>query len=187
PSPRPVPSGRAPRAYLPSRGGEICACGFLSSTPFSFGTPAGAPRFPHGLDREDDLAELLARLEPLVGGADLLPRQYRLDDRQRAAAGHELVGASEILAGAHRGTEDRELLPPDPMQRRGRVRAGRRAADGDPTSRSRNLERGRPRRLADVLNHDVDAVALGRLLHRRLHVAGRVVHARVGAELARTL
>src|SRR5262245_20761396 len=149
-------SGRAPRAYPPSRAGEICACGFLSSTPFNFGTPAGAPWFPHGLDREDDLAELLARLEPLVGGADLIQRQYRVDDRQRAAARHELVGPREVLAGAHRRTEDRELLPPDPVQRRGRVRSGRRAADGDPTSRSRNLERGRPRRLADVLDHDVD-------------------------------
>ena len=36
----------------------------------------------------------------------------------------------------------------------------------------------RPGRLADVLDDDVRAVAPGRLLHRRLHVAGRVVDRR---------
>jgi hypothetical protein len=38
------------------------------------------------------------------------------------------------------------------------------------------LQRGLPRRFADVLDHDVGSVALGRLLHRRPHVATQVVH-----------
>ena len=48
-------------------------------------------------------------------------------------------------------------------------------------------ERRLPGRLADVLDDDVHALAAGRLLHRRRHVAGRVVDDGVGAELARPL
>src|SRR2546430_8422837 len=119
---------RAPRAR------SVCACWFLSSTPLTMGTPTEALRF---LDREDDLAELLACFEPLVRCADLLERQHRVDDGHRAAARHQLVGAGEVLAGAHRGAEDRELLPPDPVQRRRRVRARGRAAYRDARARRR--------------------------------------------------
>src|SRR2546421_7680037 len=132
PSLPPARSRPVPRAPRRSRAGEIWAWSFLSSTPFSFGTPAEASRFPRGLDREDDLAELLARLEPLVRGADLFERQHRVDDRQRAAARDELVRAREVLAGSHRGAEDRELLPPDPVQRRRRGPPRRGAPDGGP-------------------------------------------------------
>src|SRR3954452_3059604 len=57
------------------------------------------------LDREDDLAQLLAGLEPLVRGADLLEREHRVDHGARAATRNELVGACEILARSHRGAE----------------------------------------------------------------------------------
>src|SRR5437763_9148867 len=127
PSLPPARSRPVPRAPRRSRAGEICAWSFLSSTPFSFGTPAEASWFQ--LDREDDLAELLARLEPLVRGADLFQWQYRVDDRQCAAARNELVGAREVLAGSHRGAEGGELLPPDPVQCRRRVGPAPRPAD----------------------------------------------------------
>src|SRR5205085_7414781 len=92
------------------------------------------------LDREDDLAQLLAGLEPLVRGADLLEREYRVDHGARAATRNELVGACEILARSHRGAEDRELLPPDAVQCCRRVRPARRALHGPPAGRRRGLE-----------------------------------------------
>jgi hypothetical protein len=92
----------------------------------------------------------------------------------------------EILARPHRRAEDRELLPPDAVQRGRRIRAGCRAADRDAASGSCDGEGRLPRRLADVLDHDVGTASAGRLLHGFLHVAGGVVHRRVGAELART-
>src|SRR5436305_14446471 len=122
PSPPRTRSQRASRVRRARRTRGVCACWFLSSTPFTVGTPTEAPRFPHPLDGEDDLAELLAGLEPLVRRADLLERQHGVDDRKRAAACDELVGAGEVLSGTHRGAKDRELLPPDPVQRSRRVR-----------------------------------------------------------------
>ena len=43
----------------------------------------------------------------------------------------EVVGALEVLRRPHRRSEHRELLPPDPVESRRRVRPGRRAADDD--------------------------------------------------------
>src|SRR5438552_2425670 len=80
---------------------------------------------------EDDLAELLARLEPLVRGARLGEREDGVHHRPGTAALDELVGALEVGARAHRRAEDRELLPPDAVERRRRVRAARGPAHGD--------------------------------------------------------
>src|SRR6185437_1948889 len=123
----------------------------------------------------DDLAELLAAFEPLVRGAYLLEREHHVDHRARAAACNELVGACEILPRSHRGAEDRELLPPDAVQRCGRVGPTRRAAHGDSAAGRRDLERRRPRRLADALDHDVGSTTAGRLLDGGLYVPGGVV------------
>ena len=71
------------------------------------------------------------------------------------------------------------------MKLRGRVRAGRRPADGDPSLVRGEVERLLPRRLADVLDENVDAVAVGRLLDRLVHIVGRVVDREVGPERAR--
>src|SRR5690242_9553776 len=91
---RPSRSRQAPRARRPPRAGGICACCFLSSTPsHRLYTGRGVVVPEAGSDRENDLAELLAGFEALVRGADLLEREYRVDDRQRTAACHELVGA----------------------------------------------------------------------------------------------
>src|SRR5947207_2992158 len=79
---------------------------------------------------EDDLPELLPGLEALVGGTRLRERKDLVDDRHRAAGLDELVGALEVLVRAHGRAEDGELLPPDPVQQGGRIRARCRAADG---------------------------------------------------------
>src|SRR5207244_2733411 len=112
------------------------------------------------------LAELLARLHPLVGGADLLEWEDLVDDRARAAARDQLVRAGEVLGRSHRRAEDRELLPPHAVQLRRRVRARRRAADRYATLVRGEVEGLLPRRLADVLDDNVRAVAARRLLHR---------------------
>jgi len=43
------------------------------------------------------------------------------------------------LTSPHRRAVDRQLLPPDAVERRGRVRAGRRAADDDATAGADDL------------------------------------------------
>src|SRR4029079_16374354 len=81
---------------------------------------------------------------------------------------------------------DRQLLPPDPVQGRRRVQPRRGPADRNPPAGPRGLQRGLPGRLADVLEHDLDALALGRLLDGGTDVAARVVDGGVGTELARS-
>src|SRR5215471_7800828 len=119
-------------------------------------------------------------------GLDFVEREDVVDDGPRTAARDELVGAREVARGSHRRAEDGELLPPDPVEVGRRIRPGRGAADRDATARRGDVERGPPRRLADVLDHDVGATAAGCLLYRCLHVAGRVIHRRVRPELPRT-
>src|SRR5438093_7768308 len=119
---------------------------------------------------EHDLAELLAGLEPLVRGAGLGEREDRVDDRPRTAALDELEGAFEVLLGAHRGAENRELLPPHPLEGSGRIRPARRAADDHAAALGGDVERGPPGRLADMLDDDVGPEASGQLLDGRLHV-----------------
>src|SRR5919108_5616418 len=84
-----------------------------------------------GRDGQEDLAELAAALEVLVGLGGLVERKDAVDDGLRLAARDQLVGAFEVLAGSHGRAVDRELLPPDPVELSGRVGAARRAADGD--------------------------------------------------------
>src|SRR6266540_1078329 len=69
-------------------------------------------------DFEHDLAELLPGFQLLVRGAGLGEWVDTVDDRVRAAARDQLVGAFEVLFGAHRRSVDGQLLPPDPVQRR---------------------------------------------------------------------
>src|SRR5207244_11060309 len=64
---------------------------------------------------EDDLAELLAGLEPRVGGGGLRERKDRVDHRPRPAARDQLVDGLEVLPRPHRRAVHRELLPPDPV------------------------------------------------------------------------
>ena len=71
--------------------------------------------------------------------------------------GDEVVGAEKVLARPHRGAVDDELLPPEAVQRRRRVRAARGAADDDAPGRPHRRERARPGRLADGLDDDVGA------------------------------
>src|SRR6188472_2778767 len=98
------------------------------------GTGQGDERRGRLGNGEDDLAELLARLEALVRFADRLERIDPVDLRLRAPGTHELVRSLEVRARAHRRADDRELLPPHAVQLRGRVRAARRTADGDPAA-----------------------------------------------------
>ena len=58
-------------------------------------------------------------------------------DRPCPAGRDQVVGALEVLGRAHRRAHDRQLAPPDPVQRRGRVRARGRSADDDPRRRAR--------------------------------------------------
>ena len=99
----------------------------------------------------------------------------------------QLVDGLEVLSRPHRGAEDRQLLPPDSMQCRRRVRAGRGAADHHAASLASRLQALLPGRLADVLDHDVRAVAAGGLLHGRHHVLRGVVHLGVGLDLGELL
>src|SRR3954451_21022153 len=88
------------------------------------GSPAAGHRSPlsgSAGDAQDDLAQLLAALEPLVRPARLREREDLVDNGPRLAGGDEVVGALEVAACAHRRPVDRELLPPDPVQRRRRV------------------------------------------------------------------
>src|ERR671930_1332429 len=80
-------------------------------------------------DGEDDLAELLACLHALVRGTGLGEREDGVYNRAGAAARDELVSALEILFRAHRRAVDRQLFPPEAVERRRRVRPARRAAD----------------------------------------------------------
>ena len=102
----------------------------------------------------------------------------------RAARPHELVGAEEVLARSHRRAVDRQLLPPEPVQLGGRVRAAGGAADDDAPAGLDRGERRLPGRLADGLDHEVGAPGL---LHRRGDVARVVVHHHVGAPPASPL
>ena len=67
--------------------------------------------------------------------------------------------AGEVGPRRHRRAEDRQLLPPDAVQLRRRVRPARRAADRDPPALAGSRQRRLPGRLADVLDDDVDARA----------------------------
>ena len=120
-------------------------------------------------------------------GGGFAEREDPVDDRLRGPARDEVVDAREVGSRPHRRAEDGELLPPDAMELGRRVRPAGRSADDDPPFGRRRLQRGLPGRLAHVLDDDVGAVTLGRFLHGRRHVAGLVVHDRVGAELARPL
>src|SRR5215204_4985857 len=100
---------------------------------------------------------MLACLHALVGGARLGERVDGVHHRLRLAALDELEGALEVLLRAHRRAEDRQLLPPDAVERGLRVRPARRPADRDPAVCPDRLERGLPRRLAHVLDDDVGA------------------------------
>ncbi len=134
-------------------------------------------------DPQHDLAELLARLQPLVGGRGVGEREHAVDDRPCLPGRDQVVGAPEVVGRAHRRAEDRELLPPDAVQGGRRVRPGRRAAHDDAALRAGRIEGAAPRRLADVVDDDVRAAA-GQILDGRNDLLRRVVHARVGAELA---
>src|SRR5581483_4071743 len=133
----------------------------------------GAPGFAPS-DREDDLAELLAGLEPPVGVGDLREREHAVDDRPRLPGLDQLAHGAEVLRHPHRRAEHRQLLPPDAVQRRRRVRPGRRAAHDHAPFGPRGVERALRGRLADVVDDDVRPAA-GRLLHRRDDVVASVV------------
>ena len=120
-----------------------------------------------------------------MGRAGFGERKDRVDDDLRAAARDELVDGLEVLLRPHRGAEDRELLPPDAMERRRRVRARCRAADDDPAALRGHVLRGAPGRLADMLDDDVRAAPAGRVEHGGLDVSRRVIDGDVGAELGR--
>ena len=87
-----------------------------------------------------------------------------------APAGHEVVGALEVGARAHRRAEYVELLPPQAVQRRRGIRAGGRPADDDTSARPDGVEGALPGGVSDRLDDHVGAPA-GRLLHRCDHVA----------------
>ena len=140
----------------------------------------GRDQDPSSGHDQHDLPELLSGLEPLVGGGDLGERVGPVDVHARAARADEVVRAEEVLARAHRRAQHVQLLPPEAMELRGRVRPAGRAADDDPPCRPHGSERARPRRLADRLDDDVDALA-GRLLDRSDDVAVLVVDREVGA------
>ena len=94
---------------------------------------------------------------------------------------HELVRAEEVVARAHRRAVDRQLLPPEAMQLRRRVRAARGAADRHPAA---GLDRRE--RCFHVASPTVSTTRSTppMLLRRRGDVAGRVVDGEVGAPLA---
>ena len=96
----------------------------------------------------------------------------------------EVETASKSRARAHRRAVDRQLLPPHPVQVRRRVRSGRRAAHAHAAGGTAAAERRLPGVGAHRLDDDVHA-AVRQLLHARRDVLARVVHRRVGAELAR--
>ncbi len=73
--------------------------------------------------------------------AALRERQHLVDDGHAHGPTDELVGALEVRLRAHRRAEDRQLLPPDAVERRGRVRPARRAADAIRPSGARDVER----------------------------------------------
>src|SRR4051812_13033146 len=137
-------------------------------------------------DTEHDLAELLACFETLVRCGSFGERQHLVDDRNGTTRLDELVDGFEVPRRAHRRTEDRQLLPPDAMEIRRRVRSGRGAADADTPRRPRRVECALPRRLADVIDHDVCA-ASGEVLHLGDDVVGVMVERAVRAELAGSL
>src|ERR671935_3304682 len=72
-------------------------------------------------DGEDDLAELLACLHALVRGTGLGEREDGVYNRAGEAARDELVSALEILFRAHRRAVDRQLFPPEAVERRRRI------------------------------------------------------------------
>src|SRR5438105_887173 len=79
--------------------------------------------------------------EPFVSSAGIREREHAVDDGPDTARGDQVVDALEVGGRPHRRAEDRELLPPDPVERRGRVRAGRCAADDHASFRPRGVER----------------------------------------------
>ena len=109
------------------------------------------------------------RLEALVGGARLAQREDRVDHGLRPTGDDEVEGGFEIGARAHRRAVDRQLLPPDPVQARGRVRPGGRAADADRERRDARPRASRPGVGTDGLDDDVDA-AVRQLLDARSDV-----------------
>src|ERR671935_2321325 len=90
---------------------------------------------------QDDLAELFARLEPLVRSGGVCEREYVVDDRADAAGGDQLVHRFEVLARAHRRAVHGQLLPPNPVELGRRVRSGGRAAYRDAARLTGGVER----------------------------------------------
>ena len=101
-----------------------------------------------------------ARRAPRRAGTPRRPPAARGPDATRSSA------ASKSARRAHRRAVDRQLLPPDAVQVRRRVRPARRAADDDPAAGPRGVRATLPGRLADGLDDDVRAAA-GQLLHAR--------------------
>src|SRR3954465_12056041 len=91
--------------------------------------PSGTSRTsaPSGIrDLENELAVLLARLEPALRVLDVLERPHRVDQRPDAALREEARDRAELGVARHRRAQDVELLPEDPVQSRGRIPTGRR-------------------------------------------------------------
>ena len=86
-----------------------------------------------------------------------------VDVHPGAAGAHEVVRAEEVLACSHRRPEHVDLLPPEAVELAGGF--GPLVAPQTTTlpAGADRVERARPRRLADRLDHDVDALAGGLL------------------------
>src|SRR5437867_3261884 len=126
------------------------------------------------VDREHDLPELLASPQVFVGLAGLLEREDSVYDRLEAAHEHELHDLLEFPPVRHRRTEHGELPPEEVSRIELEQRAGRRARDHDAAPFPEAPHGVLERRLADMIDDDIDA-ALPREFPNRLGPRDRLV------------
>src|SRR3954451_18683553 len=112
-----------------------------------------------GADQDGDLARVLVVLHQLVGLGDAIEAQGTPQHRPDGARLDQLVGLQALVGVREVRADDLLLLHPQVADVEVEVKARRAGADDDLAERLDRQHRGRERRGADVLEHDVRRAA----------------------------
>src|SRR5204862_7936741 len=124
-----------------------------------------------------------APLERLVSGARLVERQDPVDHGADLLLPNELEQLLDPVAGPAVGAEDRLLAGPHVTEVGHGFVAARRAPCEQAPAALERADARRPRRLAGVVDDDVDALLAGRLPELAAPVVGARFEDVVGAEI----
>src|SRR5437899_5467769 len=104
-----------------------------------------------------DLPQLLPLLQPLARRTHLLEREYAIHHRSQLPGAQHPHDLAVFRLVSHGRAQDTPLVPEEPPQVDGHVRAGGGAATHEPAAPPQRPQRLLPRRLTDVLDDDVAA------------------------------